>query len=260
MNAEDFFKWTKAERVKWYEDKLCAYQEQLFESARRNNVPAQLIAACVLNELADIKITDVWQEKMGGRAGSLGPAQMQVDTAVKRGHVDVPQDVLKRNAGMNGVDPARTPHPEVYIPPRSPPENVILSHYVARRLKIMQVAIEAAARELARILTQMAENKTKAWQQQHVFNAPAPKVAPGPEVYFQKGSIRGTTELERFEQLCEAVIAAYNSPDIVVATNSGKSILASGASSLPPYLDGRQHGFNGSTIGFELFDAGLFAR
>jgi len=34
--------------------------------------------------------------------------------------------------------------------------------------------------------------------------------------------------------------------------------LVSGASSSPPYLDGRQHGFNGSTIGFELFEAGLF--
>jgi len=258
MNAEDFFKWPKAERVKWYESKLCAYQEQLFESGRQNNVPTQLIAACILNELADIKMTDVWQEKLGGRTGSLGPAQMQVATAVDRGHVDAPQEVLKHNAEMNRFEPARSPHPNVHVPPRPPPGNVVLSRYVASRLKIMQVAIEAAAREIARILTQMAENKTKSWQQQHAFNAPAPKVAPHPEVYFQKGRIRGTTDLERFEQLCEAVIAAYNSPNIVIAMSPGKSILVSGASSSPPYLDGRQHGFNGSTIGFELFEAGLF--
>lgn len=257
MDADEFFnRWGRAARVKWYCSKLCAYQEQLFESSRRNNVPAQLIAACVLNEMADIKVTDVWQEKLGAIEGSLGPAQMQVRTAVRFGHVDAPRDVLERNAEANSMEQAPIPG-DVYMPP--PPKGIVLRSYVSKRLKIMQVGIEGAARELARLLTLMAENKTKSWQQQHAFNAPAPRMAPHPEVYFQKNSIRGLDDHQRFEQLCEAVIAAYNSPDIVVAMNPGKSILATGTSSSGPYVDARNHGANGATIGEELFLEGLFA-
>lgn len=259
MRPKELFKKSMPERVKWYCSKLCAYQDQLFESARRNNVPAQLIAVCILNELADIgEIPDVWQEKLGAMDGSVGPAQMQILTAIKFGHVDVPREVLVNNDNANKFQPAPTLHFMEYSPP--PPKDLLLRAHVAERLKIMQVAIEATARELARLLTRMVEHKTKSWQQQHAFNAPVPKVAPHPEVYFQKGSIRGLTDKERFEQLCELVIAAYNSPDIIFAMNPGRALLFGGSSEAPPYLNGRVHGFNGASIGWEVFQEGLFAQ
>ncbi|OJT18094.1 hypothetical protein BO221_42135 [Archangium sp. Cb G35] len=258
MDAEAFFKRSKAARVKWYCSTLCAYQEQLFESSRRNNVPAQLIAACILNELADIKFQDVWQERLGAIKGSLGPAQMQVQTATEFGHVDVPQEVLERDDEAKRLQPGPHFMSEGYAPP--PPRKMLLRAYVAMRLKIMQVSIEAAARELARLLTLMAKHKTRAWQQQHGFNAPAPAVAPHPHACFQQNSFRGVTDNERFEQLCDSVIAAYNSPDIIIAMNPGKSVLFGGASGAPPYLDARQHGFNGATIGWDIFTEGLFVQ
>lgn len=258
MDAEAFFKWPKTARIKWYCSTLCAYQDQLFESSRRNNVPAQLIAACILNELADIKFQDVWQERLGAIKGSLGPAQMQVQTATEFGHVDVPREVLERNDAANRFQPEPPLVSDGYSPP--PPRDLLLRSYVAGRLKIMQVGIEAVARELARLLTLMAKHKTKSWQQQHGFNAPAPAVAPHPHAFFQKNSFRGATDNERFEQLCDSLIAAYNSPDIIIAMNPGKSVLLGGASGAPPYLDARQHGFNGATIGWDIFTEGLFVQ
>jgi hypothetical protein len=208
--------------------------------------------------MADIKLPDVWQEKLGAMKGSLGPAQMQVLTAIEFGHVDVPREVLGRNDEANRFQPGPTAPFDGYSPP--PPKDLLLRSYVAERLKIMQVGIEAAAREIARLLTLMAKHKTKSWQQQHAFNAPAPAMAPHPEVYFQKSSIRGTTDIERFEQLCDSIIAAYNSPDIIIAMNPGKSVLVGGASASPPYLDARQHGFNGATIGWDILHEGLFVQ
>jgi len=258
MDVKEFFKLSRNARLKWYCSKLCAYQDQLFESSRRNNVPAQLIAACVLNELADIKFQDVWQERLGAFKGSFGPAQMQVKTAVDFGHVDVPRQVLESNAEANEFKPEFTMPGAGYL--SLPPSNAVLHSYVVERLKIMQVGIEAAAREIARLLSEMAKHKANSWQKQHAFNAPAPAVAPHPEIYFQKNSIRGLTDQERFEQLCELVIAAYNSPLIVIAMNPGKSVLCSGDSAASVYFDGRNHGFNGATIGADIFHEGLFVQ
>jgi hypothetical protein len=259
MSPAELFNMKAADRLKWYCTKLCGHQAQLFESSLQNNVPTQLIATCIPNELSDIgEFPDVWQEKLGATKGSLGPAQMQVLTAIEHGHVDIPQEILTRNARANSMPPMPLGPALAFAP--QPPRNTIVRSHVAKRLKIIQVAIEAAAREIARLLALMAQNKTRPWQLQHMFNAPEPKSAPRPDVYFKPGSIRGLTDKERFEQLCELVIAAYNSPDIIFAVNPGRSILAGGSSESPPYLNGRLHGFNGCTIGWEIFQAGLFAR
>jgi hypothetical protein len=258
MSSKEFFKLPRNARLKWYCSKLCAYQEQLFESACRNNVPSQLIATCVLNELTDITFQDIWQERLDAMKGSFGPAQMQVETALDFGHVDIPREVLEQNAEANGSKPGSPLPMDGYL--ASPPKDLVLWAYVARRLKIMQVGIEAAAREIARLLSHMAKNKAGSWQKQHGFNAPAPETTPHPDAYFQKGSIRGLTDKERFEQLCELVIAAYNSPDIVIAVNPGKSVLVGGDSDSKLYFDGRNHAFNGATIGADIFHEGMFAQ
>jgi hypothetical protein len=53
------------------------------------------------------------------------------------------------------------------------------------------------------------------------------------------------------------VIAAYNSPDIVIAMDPGVSILLGGDES-GHYRNGRIHGFNGASIAADLYDANLF--
>ena len=72
-----------AHRKAWYLSKLGAYENQLRESAKKHRVPEQLIAAVILNELADISTLDIIQENAAGGGGSVGIAQIQVDTAIK---------------------------------------------------------------------------------------------------------------------------------------------------------------------------------
>ena len=49
------------ERTNWYLDKLGAFQAQLYESAMARNIPMQLLAAVILNELGDIDWKDLVQ-------------------------------------------------------------------------------------------------------------------------------------------------------------------------------------------------------
>lgn len=105
----------------------------------------------------------------------------------------------------------------------------------------------------------MGEERTRKLGTRAARFGPTSSMAPHPEVYFQQGSIRGLTDKERFEQLCELVTAAYNSPDIIIAMNPGKSFLAGGGEA-GNYRNGRIHGFNGCFIGWEVFQEGLFVQ
>jgi hypothetical protein len=206
------------------------------ESAAGNKVPPQLIATVILNELGDINSADLLQDVFNADNSSVGPAQMQIKTAVEFVHVDVPAQIHTKG------------HKEV-------------ARYVSKRLQIMQVAIEAAAREIKRLLESMTQNKMLPWQTQHQFKPPHVVDAFGSDVrnlYYQPGQIWGRIPTERFMSLCDLVIAAYNSPDIVIATTPGVSEFIKPSNSSSTYLNGRIHGANGAWIGGEIYDAGLF--
>jgi hypothetical protein len=225
MHPRDFFSKPLSDRIRWYKAKLCPYRKQLVESEQRNSVPSQLIATVILNELADITFDDQIQDLLDVNRGSVGPGQIQIDTAINRNLVDIPSSVQ--------------------------PEDE--REYVSQRLQIMQVAIEATAREIRYILSHMAANIGKSWQASHGFK---PLSHPcGPADFYQ--SVRGKDERDRVQLLSEMVIAAYNSPDIVIAMDPGVSILLGGDES-GHYRNGRIHGFNGASIAADLYDANLF--
>ena len=72
-----------AERRKWYVENLGGYEKQLLESAKKHGIPAQLLAAVILNELADIGPHDIVQASVYTGQGSFGIAQIQIDTVIK---------------------------------------------------------------------------------------------------------------------------------------------------------------------------------
>ena len=82
MSYKDFELMTEEERKSWYETKLSPYEAELNDAALRHNIPSQLIATVILNELADIRFEDVLQESLPISKGSVGIAQIQIATAI----------------------------------------------------------------------------------------------------------------------------------------------------------------------------------
>lgn len=254
MHPEDFFEKNHKEQVEWFRSKLCPYLSQLEESANRNRVPTQLIAAVILNELTDITAADQIQDATPSAEGSVGPAQMLVrKTAFAFKHVDIPCWIGEMNG--SATNPIDNWWSEAQVPYMSDPFEI---GYVQGRLRVMQVAIEAAAREIRRLLDRM--NSSSPWQAQHGYTGPSPDSAPHANIYFEQGFIRGDSPQMRFMYLCDLVIAAYNSRDIVDSLNPGASFLVNinaGARD-KAYLDARTHGFNGARLAKSLFKSGLF--
>ncbi|MBN9686070.1 MULTISPECIES: hypothetical protein [unclassified Corallococcus] len=270
MDTDTLFGMSDRERKSWYQGKISNYDNQLTESSIKNKIPKKLIAAIILNELADIQLADQIQEQLDLTDGSFGPAQMQVfDTALKYGHVDIIQSQLSST-------------PKTIITPRrvvSIPENSRIAIHISHRLRIMQVAIEAVARETNRLLNLMRANILKPWQKEHSLNPPpVPKKTTSKSIqsmYYEKGQIGGADKTTRFMYLCETVSAAYNSPDIIITSKEFKSPIKEAMNPAPepesesplqqwirhykkPYKNARAHGGNGGMIGSDIANFELF--
>ena len=231
MDVGTLSRMSDAARANWYLDRLGAFQAQLLESAKSHKIPMQLLATIILNELGDINWIDIFQQ--GAIAGSLGIAQMQVSTAVKYGHVTTTQSGGREAAERWLTASGRHMHGEV------PPEvgKVVMT---AQRLEIAQYSLEAAAREIERLLTLMAANTSLPWQQQNNF------VASGPEGDAIYGHVGAGPPLQREMTLAEMVAAAYNSPDIVITHT------------LSIYKNATIHGGNAAWIAGELYRLRIF--
>ena len=249
MTVHELFGMSLADRLAWYRSKLCRYQDQLFESARNNFVPPPLLAVVILNELADIDSSDRMQDALDVIIASVGPAQIEVSaTAIPFGLVDIPPDLSRGPLQLMATDAQ------------------VRASYVCRRLQVMQVAIEAAAREIRRLLTLMNGHLTGVWQTEHAFTGPAPASGNPWDFYYDR--VRGPAAYEsatapaevhvgRVRALTDLVVAAYNSPDIVIALGPGSSLLFGGHAT-GAYAGGRAHGSNAATIAEDVERAHLF--
>jgi hypothetical protein len=223
MDVVSLGKMLSAERAKWYRDKLATYTGQMWNSAACNGIPRQLLATVILNELADIDSNDVWQHKIPFVGGSLGIAQIQIDTAKEHGLVDYPGE-KKRSRQQ-----------------------------VRERLMIPQYAIEAAAREIRRLLDKACVEHSKPWVRKFSFSLDNMSSLKSPEDIYNH--IAGKTQLEKEQNLAEMVAAAYNSPDILVAK------LQTSITPKHPklvYKNGLTHGKNARFIAEDLYRFGLF--
>ncbi|MGH7890586.1 MAG: hypothetical protein ACRENF_08560, partial [Thermodesulfobacteriota bacterium] len=89
MTPDNLRSFSFNERLKWYENRLSPCKQQMKESSSRHNIPTVLLSTIILNELADINLLDLGQEWIGVEKGSVGIAQIQIDTAIFHRLVEV---------------------------------------------------------------------------------------------------------------------------------------------------------------------------
>lgn len=232
MDVRTLFGMDDAGRASWYARRLGSLQAQLLESALAHNLPMQLLAAVILNELADINVADVVQSGPSTWRGSLGIAQIQIDTARTDRLVDLPA-----GSHRTGWDNSDSHAHDVDAPAMVDMGERLR---VGQLLQIPQFAIEAAAREVQQLLTRMAAHHGQPWQVAHQFIAPGPQ---GQAIYANVGT---GSQSSREGALADAVCGAYNSPDVIAAADTSR------------YTNATIHGANANHLARDLFRFRLF--
>ena len=124
---------------------------------------------------------------------------------------------------------------------------------VRQRLTIPVFAVEAAAREIRIILDKMIKNAANPWQVRFSFRLTSFSQLSTPNDIYNY--IDGSNPREKEMNLAEMVVAAYNSPDIVVAQKPS-SIDRNDKAFI--YRNATIHGANSRSIAAHLFDENLF--
>jgi hypothetical protein len=207
---------------------LGPYEVFLRASAARNVVPPQLLAAIILNELNDISPQDLLGDKR--HPGSIGMAQISVETARHFGLVDGP------------------PLEALLQAPNAFAASALAETFTEQsRLRQPKFAIEAAARYIRHLVGQMARHRERPWQKLHGFSLRDASDLRGPQDLYRFFGPGGPVLLE--ERAAQAVAAAYNSPDIVIAQHP-ESIDPDSPAFI--YRNGTIHGRNASFVAEDL--------
>lgn len=252
MDVSTLFNMPLADRLDWYQAKLNPYRSQVYNSATCHKIPPELLATTILNELGDINWQDTWQQTLGLN-GSLGIAQIQVDTALAHGLLDFePDDAMISQRAMTRCRSASLSGTQcIGDPDRF--ASTIRRNLVYHRLTIPEFAVEAAARRIAQILDQMTQHLTNPWQKNFNFTLSKIDSLSHPKQIYD--FIDGRSQSDKEANLAEMVVAAYNSPEIVIAQQQA-SIDSSSVGFI--YANGTIHGSNASFIARELHDSNLF--
>lgn len=232
MDVNTLFGRDEAGRAGWYVERLAAFQAQLLESAHAHRLPMQLLAAVILNELADINAADIVQSGPSTFRGSLGIAQIQIDTARRDRLVDLPHGAHRTGWARSGGHAHDIDHPAMV--------DMGERLRTGQLLQVPQIAIEAAAREVELLLDRMAANRSRPWQVDHEFNATG---AQGDAIYAHVGS---GAMANREARLADAVCGAYNSPDVITASDTSR------------FSNARIHGSNAYALAQDLYRFRLF--
>lgn len=256
MDVNTFARMSPAQRIAWYTQMLVPYDAQVRQSASCNGIPPQLLATVILNELADINWLDVWQQRLGLN-GSLGIGQIQVDTAIANRLVEFPGDsqriqqqsqqawrMCMQGMAMSrggGICPSITTY-----------QNILQREMVKHRLTIPEFSIEAAAREVRRLLDQACANLSNPWPSRFNFTLTSVSSLTRATDIYQY--IDGANVEAKEQNLAEMVVAAYNSPQILIAQQ--QSSITPGPNQI--YRNGMIHGANSRFIAAELLRNNLF--
>jgi hypothetical protein len=234
MNPPALMAMAPDDRRRWYLERLGRYEPQLKESARAHGIPVRLLATVLLNELADINVGDISQDVLPVYDGSLGIAQIQIDTAVANGLFD-PLSTAELNAAKETL-PAEiaglSGHPLLSMA-------MLRRMAIARRLRVPQHAIEGAAKHIRQLLDKLDANTDKPWATSFGY------VAGKGSVYDR---VAGDSPARREVAAATMVAGAYNSPDIIVANEPMK------------YRNGPANGFWAGQVAADLHAFGLFSE
>ncbi|MCI0454867.1 MAG: hypothetical protein L0Y68_07735 [Candidatus Dadabacteria bacterium] len=233
-----------SERLKWYENKLNPCNKELKESADRNNIPVELLSTIILNELSDINILDLGQEWIGVGKGSVGIAQIQIDTAIFHKLVDVKEKDIEEYQNSN--EAAKK------FDGTKPTREEALNTLVGKKLSEPGIAVEAAAREIKKILDNIKACYPSPWTNNFLNGEISLTKGDPYQIYdFIKG--RGLKEKKR--NLARMVAAPYNSSGIECVQNPGNPFSPNDGG---PFANPRKRGELSAFIAEDLFKSNLF--
>jgi len=196
MSDEEFESWALSA--------LGPYYEQLTESSERHDVPTMLLAAVILAELADYNFVDQQQEADAARMvrarGSLGISQIHTDTAIENDLLLILSDAP---AASRGDTPTRSSRREA-----------------GDALLIPNVAIDAAAAELSRLIQLATRAPHAPWQTQVFAQGDLGSIALGQVAASDLLTLGAEPNFSlRFGQMARWAAGAYNSPGIITSSD-----------------------------------------
>ncbi|MGH7890292.1 MAG: hypothetical protein ACRENF_07045, partial [Thermodesulfobacteriota bacterium] len=233
-----------SQRIKWYEDRLSPCRQQLKESSARNNIPTILLSTIILNELADINLLDLGQEWIGVDKGSVGIAQIQIDTAMFHKLVDVREEEIDRY--QNSTEASQR------FGGKKPSKNQALKILTGQKLMQPEIAIEAAAREIKKILQNIKACSRGTWRNNFLTGEIELANRDPNEIY---SFVRGATRREKNINLARMIAAPYNSSGIECVENPGNPFSSDDSG---PFANPRKRSDSAALIAGDLFDGNLF--
>jgi hypothetical protein len=232
------------ERLNWYENKLRPCNKELKESADRNNIPVELLSTIILNELSDIDLLDLGQEWIGVGKGSVGIAQIQIETAIFHKLVDVSEEDIHEYQDSN--EGARR------FDGKKPTRNEALSILVGKKLSEPGMAIEAAAREIRKILENIKACSSSPWTNNFLTGEIALAKGDPYQIY---DFIKGDSQKEKRVNLARMVAGPYNSSGIECVQNPGNPFSPNDGG---PFANPRKRSELAAFIAEDLFKGNLF--
>jgi hypothetical protein len=244
MSPDTFRSHTFTERLDWYKDKLYPCNKEIEESADRNSIPIELLSAIILNELVDINLLDLGQEWFGVRKGSVGIAQIQIDTAIFHKLVDITnEDIIKY---QNSTEAAQR------FNGKKPSRNEAIRIITGKKLAEPETAIEAAAREIRKILENIKACSSSSWTSTFITGE---LILSKEDPYQIYDFIRGDSIKEKKINLARMVAAPYNSTGIECVENPGNPFSPDDGG---PFANPRKRSELAAFIAEDLFKSNIF--
>lgn len=223
-------------RCAWYTEKISRFSEDIITAAQREKIPAKLLATVLLNELADVDITDVTQDlQLAETKGSYEEYKFRVDLVALWW-----KSINKQSFGIGQISPdTAIRYDAVYVPGKEHmTRDKELAFHVAYRLLDRRINIAAAAKITRGILKEIEARQTSDWVKQFIrpgqrFSADNPTAALFPKTG-NDGQSTDFVRGEREKRLAQLVTAVYNSGNIL--TPGPNQIV-------PDALDDRTHHF-----------------
>ena len=237
---------TFSERLNWYENKLSPCSQVLKESADRNNIPMELLNTIILNELADINLLDLGQEWIGVGKGSVGIAQIQIDTAIFHKLVDVTEEDIQKYQNSNEAVQK--------FGGKKSPRNETIRIITGEKLSEPGIAIEAAAREIRKIIENIKACSLSPWTNNFLNGEIILTNGDPSQIY---DFIKGNSQKEKSINLARMVAAPYNSTGIECVENPGNPFSPNDGG---PFSNPRKRSELAGFIAEDLFNGNLFIQ
>jgi antitoxin component YwqK of YwqJK toxin-antitoxin module len=262
MDVDTFSEMTEDEKLKWIHKQIDPYEENIRAAAKKHNIPPRLLATVILNELADYNFIDQFQEIVFYR-GSVGMAQININTAKEHGLVDVTEDDINEFLGTETLPVKPQEDPFRSVGPMQPGEaeysleehlrsirEYAIDYITWERLNQPEYAIEGAAREINWILENVNKNLDKTWAKS-LLKGPIDRSDPYANLKIETDErfVKTEEELQAYREctLALLVIGPYNDESLPSSTfdlSSPYEDREEGQS----YFNSINHAFNGMDL------------